>query len=512
MKSGVGNWVRGGLIGAGASGTVNLAISKSNGHLFAVKSTASSISSLENQYRILQSLDSPHVVSYLGQDYTIENGVWLYNLFMEYVPGGSIGDLLHKFGGRLDESIIRSYTRGILLGIQYLHRQGIVHCDIKGKNVLVGANGVKLADFGSARRIGDEGESKQSLKLRGTPLWMAPEVVNQVEQGPASDIWSLGCTVLEMATGRHPWSQVSNPVAAMYRIGCTDELPELPASLSLRIQDFLEKCLTRDPRKRWTSEQLLRHPFLNEDTPVLEVGSLNPPQSPISPLDFDGAEQEWDSYSSASGPQICPTLPKNVPICPLFALSANLPTLRQAGECGGQGMKAFEQCQSPSPRDRILRLAAECESSSIAERPNWFSSPPGEWIVVRSPKRRTSPNLDGPFSGLTNRSSSKGFTSIQPQDDECNSISKPNDYAPDSTLELHLCSRVVGQFSSAPTVEQAKRLNKDSDSDTNSCKMPISFLQSCGSYRQLFIYTQMGEDHDPSFFINRNRCFVKTED
>jgi hypothetical protein len=154
-------------------------------------------------------------------------------------------------------------------------------------------------------------------------------------------------------------------------------------------------------------------------------------------------------------------------------------------------------------------LAAECESSSIAERPNLFASPLGEWIVVRSPKRRTSPNLDGPFSGLTNRSSSKGFTSIQPQDDECNSISKPNVYAPDSALELHLWSRVVGQFSSTPTVEQAKQLNKDSDRDTGSCKMPISFLQSCGSYRQLFIYTQMAEDHCPSFYINSNLCVLK---
>jgi serine/threonine protein kinase len=65
----------------------------------------------------------------------------------------ALADLLIKFGGKLDESVIRAYTRGILRGIHYLHRQGIVHCDIKGKNVLVGANGVKLADFGSAKRL-----------------------------------------------------------------------------------------------------------------------------------------------------------------------------------------------------------------------------------------------------------------------------------------------------------------------------------------------------------------------
>jgi serine/threonine protein kinase len=225
-------WVRGAIIGAGASGTVSLAMSRSNGQLFAVKSAASSSVSLDNEYQILRGLDSPYIVTCLGRCYSVDNYVKVHNLFMEYMPGGSVGDLLIKFGGQLDESVIRAYTRGNLRGSDYLHGQGIVHCDIKGKNVLVGANGVKLADFGSTKRFGDEKNGQEALQLRGTPQWMAPEVVNQVEQGPASDIWSLGCTVLEMATGRPPWSQVSNPLAAMYRIGCTEELPELPASLS----------------------------------------------------------------------------------------------------------------------------------------------------------------------------------------------------------------------------------------------------------------------------------------
>lgn len=241
--------MRGAIIGAGASGTVSLAMSRCNGQLFAVKSAANSSVALDNEYRILQGLDSPDIVTCLGHCYSVENCVKVHNLFMEYMPGGSVGDLLVKFGGKLDESVIRTYTRGILRGIDYLHRQGIVHCDIKGKNVLVGNNGVKLADFGSAKRLGEEKNGQEAIQLRGTPQWMAPEVVNQVEQGPASDIWSLGCTVLEMATGRPPWSQVSNPLAAMYRIGCTEELPELPSSLSPLIRDFLEKCFRRIPRR-----------------------------------------------------------------------------------------------------------------------------------------------------------------------------------------------------------------------------------------------------------------------
>ena len=191
-----GAWVRGAIIGAGAQGTVSLAMNSSNGQLFAVKSAAGYSSELDNEYEILQRIDSPYIVRCLGRNFSVEHGVEMHNLLMEYMPGGSLGDLLIKFGGRLNESVIRSYTDAILRGIHYLHRQGIVHCDIKGKNVLVGANGVKLADFGSSKSWGNQEKGQEALQLRGTPQWMAPEVVNQVEQGPASDIWSLGCTVI----------------------------------------------------------------------------------------------------------------------------------------------------------------------------------------------------------------------------------------------------------------------------------------------------------------------------
>jgi len=260
-------WARGALIGTGAFGTVSLAMNKSDGGLFAVKSTVSSISPSQNEYEILRSLDSPFIIRCLGRDHTVENGVSVDNLFMEYMPGGSIVDLLNKFGPQLDESVIRAYTRDILFGINYLHRQGIVHCDIKGKNVLVGANGVKLADFGSAKKIVDEGENldmDEKNKVRGTPLWMAPEVLNCVEQGPASDIWSVGCTVVEMASGRPPFRNSSNPLVAMYRIACTETLPEIPLSLSPQGRDFLDKCFRRDRSQRWTSAQLLDHPFLGQ--------------------------------------------------------------------------------------------------------------------------------------------------------------------------------------------------------------------------------------------------------
>ncbi|XP_057864624.2 mitogen-activated protein kinase kinase kinase 17-like [Cryptomeria japonica] len=358
-KSNTGRWLRGNTIGAGAFGTVSLAIDNSNGELFAVKSmAASSVSCLQHEFNILNSLESPYIVRCLGMEYSNENGVELCNLMMKYMPGGSVGDLLTKFGGQLDESVIRSYTRDILRGLDYLHRQGIVHCDIKGKNVLVGSGGVvKLGDFGSARRTEEKG---QISVLRGTPLWMAPEVVNQVEQGPPSDIWSLGCTVVEMATGRPPWTNASNPLAAFYLIGCTDELPELPACLSPEGRDFLDKCFRRDPKQRWTAAQLLEHPFLSQIDCCSGTGAKRAPLSPTSTLNF--GSPDWDSSASSS----------SVPIL-------SLPIARPSAEAEAEEEKEFVKRPSISAKNRLAVLAAR------GERPDWCASPQsGDWIMVRS--------------------------------------------------------------------------------------------------------------------------------
>eukprot|EP00250_Pteridium_aquilinum_P026482 c33076_g1_i1 orf=2-832(-) len=258
-------WVRGNLIGAGSFGKVNLAINMGNGELFAVKSIDCSTSggaemaAIENELMFLQSLDSPFIIRCFGGDRTLENGVQMRNLFMEYMAGGSLADLMRKFGGSLDEALIRVYTRGILEGLDYLHRQGVVHCDVKGKNILIGASGVKIADLGSAKRLEQKVEA-----MRGTPLWMAPEVIMQVEQAFPSDIWSLGCTVVEMATGRPPWNQVFSLFAALMQSKGEEELPPLPDCLSAEGKDFLSKCFQRDPKQRWTAAELLKHPFVQK--------------------------------------------------------------------------------------------------------------------------------------------------------------------------------------------------------------------------------------------------------
>ncbi|KAK7276016.1 hypothetical protein RIF29_17147 [Crotalaria pallida] len=262
------SWVRGKCIGKGAFGTVNIAVTKSDGRVFAVKSVdrktgllqSHQMEALENEIKIVRLMDSPHVISFLGDDVTCEGTTSYRNLHLEYMPGGTVADM--DFRADVDERLVRRYARCLVHALSHAHERGVVHCDVKGRNVLLAGDGrtAKLADFGSAVEFGGGGGDRVMLLPRGSPMWMAPEVIRREYQGPESDVWSLGCTVIEMVTGKPPWED--RGVDTLSRIGFSGEVPEFPIGLSELGRDFLEKCLRREPKQRWSCDQLLQHPFL----------------------------------------------------------------------------------------------------------------------------------------------------------------------------------------------------------------------------------------------------------
>ncbi|XP_066319665.1 mitogen-activated protein kinase kinase kinase 18-like [Miscanthus floridulus] len=269
-------WLRGKCIGKGAFGTVHLAVDTATGRAFAVKSVdaksapAAAMACLESEIRILKRLSSPHVVAYLGDDGA--TGA-TRNLHMELVPGGSAAEAAATHGG-LGERGARGVLRSVAAALRYLHEEaGIVHGDVKGRNVLLGCRrdaqgcgGAKLADFGAARLVSDAATTPRGP--RGTPAWMAPEVACGGAATPASDVWSLGCTALELLTGKRPWSELggaSEVGELLLLVGFGGKRPAIPACLSDACRDFLDKCLRRDAAQRWSCEQLLRHPFLSTD-------------------------------------------------------------------------------------------------------------------------------------------------------------------------------------------------------------------------------------------------------
>nr|GEU51728.1 mitogen-activated protein kinase kinase kinase NPK1-like [Tanacetum cinerariifolium] len=259
------------LIGCGAFGHVYMGMNLDTGELLAVKqvsiaaaNTASKekaqvhIRELEEEVKLLKNLSHSNIVRYLG---TVREEETL-NILLEFVPGGSISSLLGKFGP-FPEAVIRMYTKQILLGLDYLHKNGIMHRDIKGANILVDNKGcIKLADFGASKQVVELANGSGAKSMKGTPYWMAPEVILQTGHSFSADIWSVGCTVIEMATGKPPWSQQYQEVAALFYIGTTKSHPPIPDHLSPEAHDLLLKCLHKEPELRPSASDLLQHPFV----------------------------------------------------------------------------------------------------------------------------------------------------------------------------------------------------------------------------------------------------------
>ncbi|PUZ76086.1 hypothetical protein GQ55_1G262600 [Panicum hallii var. hallii] len=270
-------WKKGKLLGSGTFGQVYLGFNSGSGKFCATKEvqvilddskSKERLRQLNQEVDILRQLSHQNIVQYYGSELTDE----ALSIYLEYVSGGSIHKLLRDYGP-FKEPVIRNYTRQILSGLAYLHGRKTVHRDIKGANILVGPNGeVKLADFGMAKHITS---CTEIHSLRGSAYWMAPEVImNKNGYSLEVDIWSLGCTVIEMGTGRHPWHPHGD-VPAMFKIVNTKDIPEIPESFSKEGKDFLSLCLKRDPAQRPSATQLLGHPFVVQDHQALRATKCN---------------------------------------------------------------------------------------------------------------------------------------------------------------------------------------------------------------------------------------------
>ncbi|KAI7883235.1 Pkinase-domain-containing protein, partial [Lichtheimia hyalospora FSU 10163] len=306
----------GNCIGKGQFGSVYRALDLSTGETVAVKrirlDDADIDQEIMKEVSLLKTMSHSNVIQYLGFIKSRNH----INIALEYAENGSLMSTLKAFGA-FPEKLVASFCIKILNGLEYLHANQVVHCDLKAANILTTKTGdVKLSDFGVSLNLKIKGADAGTVS--GTPNWMAPEVIELKGASPKCDIWSLGCTLVELITGKPPYADLI-AMSAMFRI-VEDNYPPLPDKISDEMHSFLLCCFQKNPDDRPTATQLKEHLWLRTHqrrmkksstlTSYLEHKQRSKPQQkhnqerhqqhrPTSPKRFD-TETSFDNESGMS--------------------------------------------------------------------------------------------------------------------------------------------------------------------------------------------------------------------
>ncbi|XP_029375505.1 serine/threonine-protein kinase 36 isoform X2 [Echeneis naucrates] len=268
------------LVGEGSFGRVHKGRKKFTGQVVALKfmpkvgRSEKELRSLKREIEIMRDLQHPNIVQ-LFDSFETETEVVVVTEYAE----GQLFQILED-DGNLPESQVREIACQLVSALYYLHSHRILHRDMKPQNILLGKSGVvKLCDFGFARAMSVSTLVLTSIK--GTPLYMSPELVEEKPYDHTADLWSLGCILYELHTGAPPF--YTNSIFHLVRLIVGNQV-KWPDTMSDTCMSFLKGLLTKDPQKRLSWPDLLHHPFVADGVLVLpDTNVFSPLTVPPSP-------------------------------------------------------------------------------------------------------------------------------------------------------------------------------------------------------------------------------------
>ncbi|KAF6728863.1 Serine/threonine-protein kinase 36 [Oryzias melastigma] len=286
------------LAGEGSFGRVHKGRKKGSGQVVALKfmpkvgRTDKELRSLKREIEIMRNLKHPNIVQ-LFDSFETDTEVVVVTEYAE----GQLFQVLED-DGNLPESLVREIACQLVSALYYLHSHRILHRDMKPQNILLGKSGVvKLCDFGFARAM--SASTLVLTSIKGTPLYMSPELVEEKPYDHTADLWSLGCILYELHTGAPPF--YTNSIFHLVQLIVKDQV-KWPDTMSDACMSFLKGLLTKDPEKRLSWPDLLHHPFVADG--VLAVLSDTDAFSPLTVTpspDVLARKQKQVAEKSAAG-------------------------------------------------------------------------------------------------------------------------------------------------------------------------------------------------------------------
>ncbi|ODQ62188.1 hypothetical protein WICANDRAFT_25841, partial [Wickerhamomyces anomalus NRRL Y-366-8] len=257
-------------IGKGGFGVVYKALDKVTKCPVAIKQidleSTDDIDSLQKEIKILSQCKLKQITQYFG---CFVKGYKLW-IIMELLDGGSCLDML--VAGPIREKCIAVLFKELLIALDYLHSNGKIHRDIKAANILLNSQGdVKIADFGVSTQLSNNLSRRNTFV--GSPYWMSPEVILEEEYNFKADIWSLGITALELATGKPPLSNIP-PMKALFKIPENDPPILEGQEFSQDFKQFVALCLQKSPQNRPSAKRLMKTKFIQNAGKTSIVGDL----------------------------------------------------------------------------------------------------------------------------------------------------------------------------------------------------------------------------------------------